>query len=119
MKNKIIPSMLISAAILFISIKGYSQLFQTKLKVTVIDRLGNFTENATVTLYTSLEDYRSNKNAAASGTTDEKGRVKFKGLKPMTYYIDARKDDLNNDGEGTQTEALIKGRLNKLNIVIE
>ncbi|MEO9485266.1 MAG: hypothetical protein ABJG47_17535 [Ekhidna sp.] len=119
MKNKIIVSILISATLLLISTEGYSQLFPTKLKVTVIDGLGNFTENATVTLYSSIDDYRANEKAVMTGKTDEKGRVKFKDLKPTIYFIDARKADKNNYGEGVKTGPISKGKTNKVNIVIE
>ncbi|MEO9965419.1 MAG: carboxypeptidase regulatory-like domain-containing protein [Reichenbachiella sp.] len=119
MKTKIIVSVLLSAALLMISSKGYSQLFSTKLKVTVIDGLGNFTEGAAVTLYTSIDDYRSNQNAVMAGETDEKGRVKFKDLEQIVYFIDVRKDDKNNNGQGVQTGPIEKGKVNKVNIVIE
>ena len=119
MKKRIIVSVLISVAILLITTGGYSQLFPTKLKITVINSLGNFEKDASVNLYTSLDDYRSNKNAVMTGKTDEKGRVKFKGLKAIVYFIDARKADKNNDGAGVETGPIDKGKVNKVNIVIE
>jgi hypothetical protein len=94
-------------------------LLPTKLRVTVIDGLGNFVEGATVNLYYTDDDYRASENAIATEKTDEKGRVQFKGLEPISYFIDARKDDLNNDAEGVKTAPLEEGKLNKVNTIIE
>ncbi|MEP0369046.1 MAG: SpaA isopeptide-forming pilin-related protein [Cyclobacteriaceae bacterium] len=91
----------------------------TRLRVTVIDGLGNFVEGATVKIYSTEDDYRASENAVGTMTTDEKGRVKFKELEPISYFIDARKDDLNNDAEGVKTAPLEEGQLNKVNTIIE
>ena len=91
----------------------------TRLRITVIDGLGNFVEGATVKIYASEDDYRASENAISTMTTDEKGRVKFKELEPISYFIDARKDDLNNDAEGVKTAPLEEGKLNKVNTIIE
>ena len=92
----------------------------TSLRITVIDNLGNLVENAEVTIYESEDDYRNNANPVAEPQkTDDKGRVKFKDLRPVPYFIDARKDDMNNNGEGVRTAALKEGRMNKVNTVIE
>ena len=96
-----------------------NQLLPTKLRVTVIDGLGNFVEDASVSIYETEEDYRASKNPVASIKTDNKGRVTFKDLKTISYFIDARKGDMNNDGEGVKTAALSEGRINKVNTVIE
>lgn len=95
------------------------QLLSTKLRITVIDGLGNPVEGAEVILYTEKEDYRNNENEVSRSTTDNKGRVTFKDLKPISYFMDARKDDMNNNGEGVQTAPLEEGRINKVNTVIE
>lgn len=95
------------------------QLLPTKLRVTVLDGLGNFQQGATVSLYESEDAYRSNGKPVAQDKTDEKGRVTFKDLKTISYFIDARKGDMNNDGEGVVTAPLDEGKLNKVNTVIE
>lgn len=95
------------------------QFLSTKLQITVIDGLGNTVEGATVSIYSDEENYRDNVNEVAKAITDEKGRVKFKELEPTSYFIDARKDDMNNDGKGVKTAPLSEGKLNKVNTVIE
>lgn len=95
------------------------QLLPTKLRVTVLDGLGNFQQGVTVSLFEDEDTYRSNGKPAAKGTTDEKGRVTFKDLKTISYFMDARKGDMNNDGEGVVTGKLEEGKLNKVNTVIE
>lgn len=96
-----------------------AQLLPTKLRVTVIDGLGNWVEGATVSIYENEEDYRASKNPVGTMTTDKKGRVTFKDLKPVSYYIEAQFDDKNNTGEGVMTSELSEGKINKVNTVIE
>ncbi len=95
------------------------QLLPTKLRVTVIDGLGNFVEGASVSIYETEEDYRGSVNAVANCDTDKKGRVTFKGVKPIAYYIEAKQGDKNNNGEGVKTGKLAEGKINKVNTVIE
>ncbi|MFH6985966.1 carboxypeptidase-like regulatory domain-containing protein [Marinoscillum sp. 108] len=95
------------------------ELLPTKLRITVIDGLGNPAEGATVTIYLNEDDYRNSENPVAKAISDNKGRVTFKDLKPVPYFIDARKGDMNNDFEGVRTAALEEGKLNKVNTVIE
>lgn len=96
-----------------------AEILPTKLRVTVIDELGNLIEGATVTLYKSEADYRSNENPVAKEQTDKKGRALFKDLEPISYFIDARLDDKNNDGKGAVTAPLLEGKVNRVNTVIE
>ena len=96
-----------------------AQLLPTKLRVTVIDGLGNFVGGASVSIYETEEDYLAGENAVAMLKTDKKGRVVFKDLKPITYYLEARKGDMKNDGEGVVTSPLSEGRINRVNTVIE
>lgn len=110
---------IISLIILSVLSVAHAPVLPTKMRVTVLDRLGNPTEGATVTLYKSEEDYRTSTNAVQTGQTDKKGVVTFTELEPITYFIDARKDDMNNDGEGVVTGPLLEGKLNKVNTVIE
>lgn len=91
----------------------------TKLQITVIDRLGNLVSGATVKIYTTEDDYRNNEAPVAAAVSDEKGRVVFKDLNPVSYFIDAQKEDKNNNGEGVKTAALEEGKKNKVNTVIE
>lgn len=101
------------------SFQSKTQLFPTKLRVTVLDGLGNFTPDVQVTLYQSETDYQNSKNPVQSGTTDKKGRITFEDLQPKVYFVDARKDDMNNNGEGVVTAPLVEGKVNKINTVIE
>ncbi len=95
------------------------QLLPTKLRITVINGLGNFVKGASVSIYDNEEDYRASENPIATGLTDKKGRVTFKDLKPLSYYVEAKKDDQNNNGEGVLTSKLAEGKINKVNTVIE
>ncbi|MEQ9229629.1 MAG: Ig-like domain-containing protein [Cyclobacteriaceae bacterium] len=96
-----------------------SQLLDTKLQVTVRNDLGNIVEGATVTLYKTMTDYENEENAVQSGTTDEKGRVKFTELASMAYFMHVKKGDLTNIGRGVQTSKLISKKKNMLNVIIE
>lgn len=110
-------------ALLSLSVSSYSpveeQLLPTKLRVTVISGIGNFVEGATVSIYEKEADYLASKNPVATLTTDKKGRVTFKEVKPMAYFVQAKKDEMNNDGEGVKTGVLAEGKLNKVNTIIE
>ncbi|GAB4246043.1 MAG: hypothetical protein Tsb0034_24860 [Ekhidna sp.] len=95
------------------------QLLPTKLRITVIDGLGNFVEGASVSIYDNEKDYLASENPIATLKTDGKGRVTFKDVKPIAYFVEAKKDDMNNNGEGVKTGELAEGKLNKVNTVIE
>ena len=106
-------------ATLIMAAKPATGFLPTKLKVTVIDELGNVVEGATVKLYETEEDYRADENAAfGPAISDAKGLVKFKALKPMAYYIYVEKGDQRNDGAGVLTAVLEEGKVNKVNVVI-
>jgi len=116
--------MKIIALISFLFLSGISntsdaQLLPTKLRVTVIDGLGNFVAGASVAIYDNEKDYLASENPVAVLTSDSKGRVTFKEVKPISYFIEAKKGEQTNDGEGVQTAVLAEGRLNKVNTVIE
>jgi hypothetical protein len=117
--------LLITAIILTISTLSFKEVsplqkfIPTKLKITVLDGLGNANEGATVSLFKNEDDYRSSENAVKKGFTDSKGRIKFEDLKPISYFIDARNGDMNNNGEGVKTVPLLEGRVNKVNTIIE
>ena len=77
-------------------------------------------EGAKVTLYNSDEDYRQEKNPVSeTQSTDNKGRVKFMGLEPKVYFVDAKKGDMSNAGGAAKTDTLQENRMNKSNIIIE
>lgn len=100
--------------------KAPDQLLRTTLRLTILDELGNPVEGAKVTLYHNQDDYREEKNPASEAqSTDKKGRVKFVGLEPKVYFVNAEKDDMSNAGGGTQTDTLQENRINKSNIIIE
>ena len=97
-----------------------TQLLKTSLRLTILDELGNPVEGAKVTLYNNQEDYRQEKNPVSeTQSTDKKGRVKFLGLEPKVYFVDAKKGDMSNAGGGAQTDTLQENRINKSNIIIE
>ncbi|MDH5610146.1 MAG: carboxypeptidase-like regulatory domain-containing protein [Cyclobacteriaceae bacterium] len=113
-------TLLLLTALLLVSTTlsiGQSKL-PTSLKITVIDGLGNVVENATVTIYKTKEDYLESKNAVATLQTNEKGIAHFKKLQAITYFIDARKEDMSNDGAGAESDPLNEGRINLINTVI-
>lgn len=97
----------------------HAQLLPTKLQVVVRNDLGNIEEGATVTLYKTEADYDAGENVVQSGTTDKKGRVTFKDLTPMSYFMHVEKDDMTNIGRGVKTSKLLAKKKNKLNVIIE
>lgn len=105
--------------LVFFSYFAEAQLLPTKLRVTVIDGLGNFVKDASVTIYENEKDYLGSENPVAMLKTNEKGKVTFKKVKPIVYFIEAKRGEKNNNGEGVQTGQLSEGRINKVNTVIE
>lgn len=95
------------------------QIIKTQMQITIRNELGNTEEGATVQLFENEEDYKAEKNAVQTATTDKKGVAKFKDLKAISYFVLAKKGDKNNFGGGEQTGALEASRINKVTIVIE
>ncbi len=119
-KYVLLLELIILACIMLTPLASNGQKFlPTKLKVTVINGEGNVMKNATVRLFLSEDDYIEDKKSILSEKTNDKGQVVFKKLNPRSYYIDARKGDLNNDGRGAKTDKLKEGRVNRVNVVIE
>src|SRR5688500_3452610 len=87
------------------------QLIKTQISITIRNDLGNIEEGASVKLYATEEDYKTEKNPVAEGTTDAKGVVKFKELKAISYFVLAQKDDKDNFGGGEQTGKLDANRI--------
>ncbi|HLT73682.1 MAG TPA: carboxypeptidase-like regulatory domain-containing protein [Ohtaekwangia sp.] len=112
--KRLIP---LSGLVLLLTISGF-QLLKTTLHVTVRDDLGNIVEGAAVQLFETEADYTKEENVAAEGSTDAKGIVKFKDLKPMSYYVIVRHGDKDNAGGGEQTGKLEEKRTNKVTIII-
>ena len=93
--------------------------FSTKLRLTVLDKLGNAVEGAEVTLFKTKLDYEKETNPVKPTTyTDEKGRVTFKKLEAIAYYVVVRKGEMTNQGAGEIISALEPKRLNKANVII-
>lgn len=119
-KYVLLIEMIILVGIVLVPLTSNSQQFlPTKLKITVIDGEGNVVKNATVRLYLNEDDYIDDKKSILSEKTNDKGQVVFKKLDPRSYFIDARKGDINNDGRGAKTDKLREGRVNRVNVVIE
>lgn len=96
-----------------------AQIFSTKLKITVLDDLGNVVKDAKVTIYGSEADYSKEVNPVQPyQLTDSKGRVTFKNLDTKSYYVIVRKGDMDNSQGGEIVSELSKGKVNKANIVI-
>jgi len=118
MKRLILLS-LIALSTLSFSNEAEAQIFNTKLKITVVDELGNIVPDAKVTLYGSEADYNKEVNAVQPfQLTDSKGRVTFKKLDAKSYYVIVRKGDKDNAGGGELVSDLKKGKINKANVVI-
>jgi len=92
---------------------------KTQITITVRNDLGNIEEGVKVQLYEKEEDYKAETNAAFEGYTDAKGVVRFKDVKPIVYYLLARKDDKDNFGGGEQTGKLEENRINKVTVIIQ
>ena len=95
------------------------QIIKTSLGVTVRDEVGNIVVGATVQLFEKEEDYTAEKHVAAEGVTDEKGYIRFKDLKDISYFVIVRKDDKDNSGGGERTGKLEEKKINKVTIVIQ
>lgn len=105
--------------VLITAINAEAQIFNTSLTLTVRDELGNTVEGATVQLYNTEADYLAETNIFVEGVTDKKGVVKFKKLEGKSYYVLARKDDINNAGGGEQIGQLEEGKFNKATVIIQ
>jgi uncharacterized protein (DUF2141 family) len=95
------------------------QLIKTQLSVTIRNGLGNIEEEVNIRLFETEADYLAEKNAVAEGFSDKKGIFKFKELKAISYYVIARKGDMDNSEGGEQTGKLEANRINKVTIIIQ
>ncbi len=116
-----INSLLLLAIIAFGSFTITSTSYlKTSLKITVLDGMGSYVEGATVTIYANEDDFKASEHPVQEPQlTNEKGVVTFKDLKPQAYFVDVKKDKMNNYGAAQLTPELAENKVNKVNIVIE
>jgi len=112
-------SFTIQLAIALMVVCSSFQIIKTSLGVTVRDEVGNIVVGATVQLFEKEEDYTAEKNVAVEGVTDDKGYIRFKELKNISYFVIVRKDDKDNSGGGERTGKLEEKKINKVTIVIQ
>lgn len=99
--------------------KAEAQVFSTKLKITIVDALGNVVQDAKVRIFKNQADYTKEANDLQPfKLTNAKGQVTFKKLEAASYYILVRKGDLDNTNGGSIVDTLKAGKVNKVNIVI-
>ncbi|GAB5523253.1 MAG: hypothetical protein Roseis2KO_11250 [Roseivirga sp.] len=99
--------------------KAEAQVFSTKLKITIVDALGNVVQDAKVRIFKNEADYTQEANDLQPfQLTNAKGQVTFKKLEAASYYILVRKGDLDNTDGGSIVDTLKAGKVNKVNIVI-
>ena|SRR6186713_1867795 len=106
------------AVCVFVALSAF-QIIKTQIAITIRNDVGNTEAGVKVMLYEKEEDYTKEVNVVAEGETDDKGVVKFKDLKAASYYVIARKGDMDNSGGGEQTGKLEAKRINKVTIVIQ
>ena len=118
MKKLFIPFVLLVVLVSF-SNQAEAQVFGTKLKITVIDPLGNRVKDAKVMIFKNESDYRAETNPVQKfKLTDQKGNVTFKKLEAIPYYVIVRKGEFDNSGGGEIISKLEPRKVNKVNIVI-
>jgi hypothetical protein len=117
-KLLLIKSVLVLMLLTSFSIQ--SQRASTSLRIIVRNDLGNLVENATVVLYKTEADYRSESNPVVEAAkTNQKGEVRFRDLQPVAYYVDVQKGDLSNEGAGVRLKRLDKGKVNRVTVIIQ
>lgn len=111
--------MLLLCILLLSSNNTKAQNSKTKLLITVLDVSGNLVEGATVSIYSSEEDYQSRTNKLIEGKTDKKGRFQYKGLDAKPYFVDVVKEGMKNTERSANTGALSDEKVNKFLITIK
>jgi hypothetical protein len=97
----------------------HPQIFPTSLEITVRDEVGNVVEGATVRLFKTQEDYGKGEKALKEARlTNAKGRVVFRELEAIAYYVQAEKGDLDNAAAGVKTNVLTPKKTNKITVII-
>lgn len=116
MKKYITLTILLTIFFLNASGQGF---MKTSLEITIRDRLGNTVEGVKVKIYKTYEDFQSDIDFIQEPMqTSAKGKVVFKDLETIPYYISAVKGDNNNYGDGEMVDTLIGNRKNKVTIII-
>ncbi len=115
MKNLIKVSIAIFA---FVAISAF-QIIKTQIAMTVRNDVGNTEAGVKIMLFETEDDYLKEANVVAEGETDDKGVVKFKELKAISYFVIARKGDKDNSGGGEKIGTLQANRINKATVVIQ
>ncbi len=119
MKRTLFILTLILTSFFFQTQESEAQIFNTKLRITVLDDLGNVVPEAEVTLYANQDDYNNEVNPIQETMmTDDKGRVTFRKLELTTFYVIVRKGDMTNAGGGEVIRDIEENKLNKVNVVI-
>jgi len=98
---------------------SHSQIIKTSLTVNVRDELGNISSGATIKLFETEVDFQADKNAVAEGITNSTGKIKFKDLKDIPYFISVKNGEKDNVGKGEKVEKLEANKFNKVTIIIE
>ncbi|WP_370089523.1 carboxypeptidase-like regulatory domain-containing protein [Ekhidna sp.] len=118
-KHSVSTFVILLCALLLSSNHAKAQNSKTKLLITVLDVSGKLVEGATVSIYSSEEDYQSRTNKLIEGKTDKKGRFQYKGLDTKPYFLDIKKDNLKNSEQSANTGVLSEERFNKFLITIK
>lgn len=119
MKRLLPVLLMILMSTVLVQQKAEAQIFNTKLKITIVDALGNVVQDAKVRIFKNEADYIKEANDLQPlQLTNAKGQVTFKKLEEASYYILVRKGDLDNTDGGSIVDTLKKGKVNKVNIVI-
>ncbi len=118
--KRLLPVMLIVLmGTVLVQQNAEAQILSTKLKITVVDALGNVVQDAKVRIFRNEDDYTKEANDLQKyQLTNAKGQVTFKKLEAASYYILVTKGDLDNTNGGSIVDTLKKGKVNKVNIVI-
>lgn len=112
---------LLAVVVLFSGCAAIKSYFKTSLEITVVDKVGAIQQGAEVSIFYNKKDMLNDENSAAGPSyTDKKGRVKFKNLTKLKYWVKAEKGKLTNQsGDALETNTLYNGKKNKIIIVME
>lgn len=119
MKKILLTLILFFCFALVVNSESKAQIFSTKLKITVLNELGNVIPGAEVTLFKNKADYLNETNPVQEkAIANRKGFVIFKKLEQDEYFVLASKDDLTNTGGGVIIGNLEKMKMNKANVIL-